>query len=106
MIPNWMQEVNTEPCRCSAVYRGKKSFIGRTIEEIIEFMETTFFSEVYSRRKGLLQSLDPRIKLVSILTVIVATSFHQAGLAFHPHFCRHHRYTHDLQYLLTRRSSN
>jgi cobalt/nickel transport system permease protein len=37
-------------------------------------METTFFSEVYSRRKGLLQSLDPRIKLVSILTVIVATS--------------------------------
>ena len=74
MIPDWMKEVNVGPCRCSAVYHGKKSFIGRTIEEIIEFMETTFFSEVYSRRKGLLQSLDPRIKLVSILTVIVATS--------------------------------
>src|ERR1035437_199092 len=74
MIPNWMKEMKVEPCRCSAVYHGKKSFISRTIEEIIEFMETTFFSEVYSRRKGLLQRLDPRIKLVSILTVIVATS--------------------------------
>ena len=74
MIPDWMKEVNVGPCRCSAVYHGKKSFIGRTIEEIIGFMENTFFSEAYSRRKGLLQSLDPRIKLVSILTVIVATS--------------------------------
>jgi cobalt/nickel transport system permease protein len=74
MIPDWMKEVNAGPCRCSAVYHGKKSFIGRTIEEIIGFMENTFFSEAYSRRKGLLQSLDPRIKLVSILTVIVATS--------------------------------
>ena len=74
MIPDWMKEVNVEPCGCSAVYHGKKSFIGRTIEEIIGFMENTFFSEGYSRRKGLLQSLDPRIKLVSIMTVIVATS--------------------------------
>ena len=74
MIPDWMKEVNVGPCRCSAVYHGKKSFIGRTIEEIIGFMENTFFSEAYSRRKGLLQSLDPRIKLISILTVIVATS--------------------------------
>jgi cobalt/nickel transport system permease protein len=74
MIPDWMNKTDAEPCEFSAVYHGKKSFIGRTIEEIIEFMETTFFSEIYSRRKDLLQSLDPRIKLVSILTLIVATS--------------------------------
>ncbi len=74
MIPDWLNETSAEPCVFSAVYHSKKSFIGRTIEEIVEFMETTFFSEVYSRHKGLLQSLDPRIKLISILTVIVATS--------------------------------
>jgi cobalt/nickel transport system permease protein len=73
MIPEWMKEVNAGPCECSAVYQGKKSFIGRTIEEIFEFIETAFFAESYSRRKGLLQSLDPRVKLISILTLIFAT---------------------------------
>ena len=73
MIPEWMKEVDAGLCECSAVYHGKKSFIGRTIEEIFEFIETAFFAESYSRRKGLLQSLDPRVKLISILTLIFAT---------------------------------
>ncbi|AKB30086.1 Transmembrane component NikQ of energizing module of nickel ECF transporter [Methanosarcina siciliae T4/M] len=74
MIPDWMKEINAGPCECSVVYHGKKSFIGRTIEEIFEFIETSFIAESYSRRKGLLQSLDPRIKLISIIAVVFATA--------------------------------
>ena len=37
-------------------------------------MQDAFVTESFSRRRGLLQSLDPRAKLISILALIVATS--------------------------------
>jgi cobalt/nickel transport system permease protein len=74
MIPNWMKEVDIGPCQCAAVYHGKKSFIGKTIEGIFDFLQEAFVTETYTKRDGLLQSLDPRAKLVSILAVIFATS--------------------------------
>jgi cobalt/nickel transport system permease protein len=74
MIPDWMKEVDIGPCRCSAIYHGKKGFVGKTIDGIFGFLEEAFISESFSRRNGLLQSLDPRAKLISILAVIFATS--------------------------------
>jgi cobalt/nickel transport system permease protein len=74
MIPDWMREVDVGPCQCSAIYHGKKGFVGKTIDGIFGFLEEAFVSESNSRRRGLLQSLDPRAKLISILAVIFATS--------------------------------
>ncbi len=74
MIPEWMTEMDICPCRCSTIYHGKKSFAGKTIEGIVGFMEEAFISESFSRRKGFLQSLDPRAKLVSILALVFATT--------------------------------
>jgi cobalt/nickel transport system permease protein len=74
MIPDWMKEVDVGPCTCSAVYHGKKGFIGKTIEGIFNFLQEAFVSETYTKRNGLLQSLDPRAKLISILAIIVAAS--------------------------------
>ena len=74
MIPDWMKEVDANSCQCSAVYHGKKGFIGKTIDGIFSFLQEAFISESFSKRRGLLQSLDPRAKLVSILAVIFATS--------------------------------
>ena len=74
MIPEWMAEVDIGPCQCSAVYHGKKGFVGKTIDGIFGFLEEAFVSESYSRRLGLLQSLDPRAKLISILAVIFAAN--------------------------------
>ena len=69
-----MREVDVGPCQCSAIYHGKKGFVGKTIDGIFGFLEEAFVSESNSRRRGLLQSLDPRAKLISILAVIFATS--------------------------------
>ena len=69
-----MREIDIGPCQCSAVYHGKKGFIGKTIDGIFGFLEEAFISESNSRRLGLLQGLDPRAKMVSILAVIFATS--------------------------------
>jgi cobalt/nickel transport system permease protein len=73
-IPDWMKEVDISPCRCSTICHGKKSFAGKTIDGILGFMEEAFISESFSRRKGFLQSLDPRAKLVSILALVFATT--------------------------------
>ncbi len=48
--------------------------MGKTIDGILGFLDEAFLSETFSRRPGLLQSLDPRAKLVSILALIFATS--------------------------------
>ena len=74
MIPEWMKEVDVGPCPCSAVYHGKKGFVGKTIDGIFSFLQEAFVSETYAKRDGLLQGLDPRAKLISILAVIFATS--------------------------------
>jgi len=74
MIPDWMTKTDTGPCRCSAVHHGKKGFIGKTIDGILGFLEEAFVSDSFSKRDGFLQSLDPRAKLISILTVKFATS--------------------------------
>lgn len=52
----------------------KKSFIKKTLDGIFSFFEETVTSEGFSRRKGLLQGLDPRAKLISIVALIVALS--------------------------------
>ena len=74
MIPDWMNEVDANPCKCSAVHHGKKGFVGKTIDGILGFLEEAFMSESFSKRPGLLQSLDPRAKLISILAIVFATS--------------------------------
>lgn len=74
MIPDWMKESNVGSCNCSAASHGKKGFVGKTIDRIFSFLEEAFISESFSKRRGLLQSLDPRAKLVSILAIIFATS--------------------------------
>ena len=74
MIPDWMKEANAGSCKCSAAAHGKKGFVGKTIDGIFSFLEEAFISESLSKRRGLLQSLDPRAKLISILVVIFATS--------------------------------
>jgi cobalt/nickel transport system permease protein len=74
MIPDWMKEVDIEIRHCSAVSHGKKGFIGKTIDGIFGFLQEAFVSESFSKRDGLLQSLDPRAKLVSILFLVFATS--------------------------------
>ncbi len=73
-IPDWFS--NSAPCPCCTVGAGgKKNFAERTLVEIAGIMEHSIFSEKYASAKGFLQNLDPRIKLITILLLIVTTSF-------------------------------
>ncbi len=74
MIPDWMNEVDTNPYVFDEVHKGKKGFIGKTINGIFDFIQEAFVSEKYAKRNGLLQRLDPRVKLFSTLVMLVAIS--------------------------------
>ena len=74
MIPEWMKEVDAEPSPRGMIATGRKSFIRKTLEGIFTFFQESLVSESLSLKKGLLQSLDPRFKLVSILSLVFALS--------------------------------
>ncbi|WP_174591383.1 cobalt ECF transporter T component CbiQ [Methanocella conradii] len=74
MIPEWMKE-GGEGLHCpGAVVPEKKNFVQKTLIGIFSFLEEAVTSEAISRKNGLLQSLDPRVKLISIIALIVAVS--------------------------------
>src|SRR5512136_11829 len=74
MIPDWMKEVEVHRCSFNQVSQGRKSFVRKTLDGIFSFFQESFETESFSSRRGILQSLDPRVKLVSILALVFALS--------------------------------
>ncbi|HPE63418.1 MAG TPA: cobalt ECF transporter T component CbiQ [Methanothrix sp.] len=85
MIPDWMKETGgangdpfeAPPVAAGARKSGKKarsSFVKKTIDGVFNFFQEALVAETFSKRDGLLQSLDPRVKLLSILAVVFAVS--------------------------------
>ncbi len=70
-LPPWMQNNNTS-CQEPSRNRGKHSgFIKKTINEIKKVMVDDRTSEYFSRQPGLLQAVDPRVKLLAVLALII-----------------------------------
>jgi len=73
MIPDWMQKIEARACPCCSVSSTKKkSFVQKAISDILTFFEECLVNDAIARRKGLFQSLDPRVKVVSIIFLIFA----------------------------------
>ena len=54
--------------------RARRSVLEGTLADISHTLEQSLFAEEISRRRGLLQSLDPRVKVVSTLALLLAVS--------------------------------
>ena len=54
--------------------RGRRGFLERTLEDLLETMEHIDRAGRVAERAGLLQSLDPRVKLVGVLLLVVAAA--------------------------------
>jgi cobalt/nickel transport system permease protein len=52
----------------------RRGILERTLADLTNALEQSIFAENISRRTGLLQALDPRIKIVSILALLISTS--------------------------------
>jgi cobalt ECF transporter T component CbiQ len=54
--------------------RRRKSFVERTIIGLAEAMEQSLYAEELARADGLLQRIDPRVKVVGMLALLVAAA--------------------------------
>lgn len=54
---------------------SSRGAIERTLAEIGHVLEQSLFAETLSRRTGLLQAIDPRVKIVGVLALLLAVSF-------------------------------
>jgi cobalt/nickel transport system permease protein len=74
MIPNWLaQDHPTTPLPVS-LHAGKAGFVERTINGAASFLRDTILSEAIAKQSGLMQALNPRVKLITTLAVIFSIS--------------------------------
>ncbi len=74
--PAWLLEGEVGLCPCGCIGRRRKgSYLDRTIRGAADVLRRAMFSDDMAVRPGLLQRVDPRVKLVTVLALLVATAF-------------------------------
>ena len=78
-VPEWMLnngEKGMCPCECSGK-RKKTNFLEKTINDIAKLLKEVIFFEEIALKNGFLQKLDPRVKVISlIMLILTATLIH------------------------------
>jgi cobalt/nickel transport system permease protein len=78
-LPRWLEESTAPDPKAGGRPRGRRrGFIAKTLHGIAEVTRNEVFSEALAGRPGLLQRLDPRVKVLTVLLLIGA-----AGLLHH-----------------------
>lgn len=71
--PQWLLQGELAMCPCGCIgVRKKRSFLEKTLTGGADLLRQVMFSEDVARTNGLLQRLDPRVKLVSMIVLLVA----------------------------------
>ncbi len=82
-IPEWLKTAPSDESRANslrvtryALHKGHtERFLDKTLRQIVSFIEETMFNESVSMKDGLLQRIEPRVKVISLLLLIVVLSF-------------------------------
>lgn len=73
-IPDWMgQSASLTGCSCSA--GSRRNFLAKTLAGLQSFFVETVFLEAEAAKDGLLQRVDPRVKLAALGGFLVLLSF-------------------------------
>jgi cobalt ECF transporter T component CbiQ len=73
--PEWLLSGELALCPCGCIGKRKKgSFVEKTLDGSAGLLRQVMFGEDIAERPGLLQRADPRVKLVSLLVLLVAAS--------------------------------
>jgi len=77
MTPKWLETKSRgigTPCPCCKMGIGKRGFLERTLMEISSFFKDGLFSEEYANKNGMLQKMDPRVKVVVLMLLLITVS--------------------------------
>jgi cobalt ECF transporter T component CbiQ len=73
--PDWLLESELGLCPCGCIGRRKKgSFVEKTISGAASLARRAMFADDVTSGDGLLQRIEPRVKLVSLLLLLVAAA--------------------------------
>jgi cobalt/nickel transport system permease protein len=73
--PSWLLRSEIGLCPCGCIGKRKKgSFVEKTIGGASDVMRQAMFSEDMATQPGLLQRIEPRVKLLTLLGLLVATA--------------------------------
>jgi cobalt ECF transporter T component CbiQ len=76
VAPDWLTEAEVGLCPCGCIGKRRKgSFVAKTLRGATGLLRQALFSEDAAAQPGLLQRLDPRVKLVTLLGLLVVTAF-------------------------------
>jgi cobalt ECF transporter T component CbiQ len=74
--PQWLVQAEVGLCPCGCIGKRKKgSFVEKTISGASSLLRQAIFSEDVAAQPGLLQRLDPRVKLFSLFGLLIVTAF-------------------------------
>jgi hypothetical protein len=73
--PQWLLDGNVAICPCGCIGKRKKGgFVEKTLDGGAGLMRQVMFGQDIAESSGLLQRIDPRVKLVSLLVLLVASA--------------------------------
>ena len=70
-IPDWMGTEEYKEVSSRSKGRSRMGFLRKTLRELQKSLSSERLSEYYARQDGLLQHIDPRIKLVATIALIL-----------------------------------
>ena len=74
--PRWLLEPELGLCPCGCIGKRRRgNFIEKTSRGATALLRDTLFSEDVAAERGLLQRIDPRVKLLGLFSLLVATAF-------------------------------
>jgi cobalt/nickel transport system permease protein len=74
--PQWLVTGELALCPCGCIGKRKKgSFVEKTLSGAVGVMRNAMFSEDVAQQRGFLQRLDPRVKILSFLGLLLVTAF-------------------------------
>jgi cobalt/nickel transport system permease protein len=73
--PRWLLEREVALCPCGCIgKRSKANFIDKTITGASSVMRQALFTDEIAAQRGLMQRLDPRVKAITMLALVVTTA--------------------------------
>jgi cobalt/nickel transport system permease protein len=74
--PDWLLKRDVALCPCGCIGKRRKvSFVQKTLDGGADLLRQVMFSDDTAVRRGMLQGLDPRAKLLGLLGLLVAGAF-------------------------------
>ena len=74
-VPAWLLQQDVAMCPCGCIGKRRKgSYLAKTLEGGTRLLQQVMFGEDVAGNAGLLQRVDPRVKLISLLVLLVVGS--------------------------------